>query len=99
VRPLGEVSQALLSAAAALYTPERAGTLAEIAAKAGVAAGAARTAVANLAKSEKLRIVRERKVEHRNRPVAEYAPAAVQPKAEAESVNELQRACALWVQR
>jgi len=100
MRPMGEVSQALLAAARELYTPEKAATLSELAAKAGVSGQAARMTVASLARRGKLLIVREREVDTRNRPVAEYAPVAMGvADVSATASEELQRACSLWVRR
>jgi hypothetical protein len=72
MRPVGDVSAALVAAAQQLQTPERSPTLAELAAKAHVARGAARRAIDNLCRAGKLHIVRRRVVAYRNRPVAEY---------------------------
>lgn len=97
MRPKGEVSVALLDAARELWTAEQAPTLLEMAHRAGVAMGAARIAVASLRKRGDLEIVRERKVDGRNRKCAEYAvPRGTSRGAEA---SELVRACSLWVQR
>ena len=81
MRPLGDVSQAVLSAARELATPARAPTLVELQHRACVSACAARATVQNLKRSGHLHIVRERKVDYRNRRVAEYAPvdAAAEP--------------------
>lgn len=75
---VGEVGQALISAAQALATPERAPTLRELAAHAQVGMDAAAATVKNLSRSGRMQKVRERRVDYRNRPVAEYAPAAGQ---------------------
>lgn len=74
MRPTGEVRQALLDAALALTTPERSPTLLELAAKSQVGFMAARRTVDNMRRAGALVVVRTRKVEYRNRPVAEYAP-------------------------
>lgn len=79
MRPAGEVRQALLSAARALVTPERAPTLAELAAHAKVGTQACRHTVANMRRYGALQIVRTRRQPGRNRPVAEYAPGALEP--------------------
>lgn len=100
MRPTGEVSAALLQAARDLWTPEKAGTLAELAERAGVAKQAARWAIKNMVTWEKLCIVRERKIEARNKPVAEYAPPDLVAKAERQAWDDgLSRACSMWVQR
>lgn len=74
MRPAGDVSLALLDAARVLATPEQAPTLQELAAHAQVGVDAARRTVQNMTRAGRLRKVRERRVAHRNRPVAEYAP-------------------------
>ncbi|MDH6185499.1 hypothetical protein [Polaromonas sp. CG_23.6] len=77
MRPLSEVSQALLNTANRLSTAGRAVTLAELAAGACVGRQAATVTVKNLRRSGHLKIVGLRRVSYRNRPVAEYAPALV----------------------
>jgi hypothetical protein len=79
MRPVGDVSAALVAAARELHNPERSATLAELAAKASVGRGAARRAVDNLCRAGKLHIVRRRSVAYRNRPVAEYEPCGETP--------------------
>ena len=74
-RPTGEVSQALLRAAAELQTAERAPTMRELAHHAMVGVESANVAVKNLKRTGRLLQVRLRNVPHRSRPVAEYAPA------------------------
>lgn len=80
MRPAGEVSLAMLQAAHALRRERlvagRGPTLAEMVARAQVGYRVARTTVANLRRSGRLEIVGTRRVAGRNRPVAEYAPAA-----------------------
>lgn len=74
MRPLGEISLALLGAAQELSTPDRGPTLAELAAHAQVGYDAATATVKNLTRHSRLRIVRKRRVPYVNKPVAEYAP-------------------------
>lgn len=97
MRPMDEVSLALLAAARKLVTPDRAPTMSELAAAAGVAQGVARYTVQNLKRAGTLCIVRERKVERRNRPVAEYAPTT--SGAVCDTRAELRNVLSLWVQR
>ena len=78
MRPAGEVRQALLNACTQLATPDRGPTLREMAAVACVGLQAARETVKNMSRAGQLHRVRVRKVEYRNRPVAEYVPAAMQ---------------------
>ena len=99
MRPAGEVHQALLQAARELATPERAASLAELASKACVGLAAARRTVGNMTRRGQLEIVRERKVEHRNRPVAEYAPAGQSPPSTNEAAAAVCAVFGLWVQR
>jgi hypothetical protein len=96
MRPVGDVSAALVAAARELRTPERAPTLAELAAKAQVARGAARRAIDNLCRAGKLHIVRRRKVSYRNRPVAEYAPCDVPPAVDGNGILHLGELLAAW---
>lgn len=79
MRPAGEIRLALLQACAALATPERAPTLREIAAHAQVGLSAAESTITNMRRAGVLRQVRERKVDYRSRPVAEYVPATWMP--------------------
>lgn len=74
MRPPGEIRQALLEAAAALTTPDRSPTLLELACHAQVGFMAARRTVGNMSRARALVVVRTRKVDYRNRPVAEYSP-------------------------
>lgn len=82
MRPLSDVARALLSTACRLSAAGRAVTLAEMAAGACVGHKAATMTVKNLRRSGHLKIVGLRRVNYRNRPVAEYAPAAVEDKAD-----------------
>ena len=75
---VGEVRQALLSAAQALVQPHRAPTLQDLAAQAQVGRVAAMNTVKNMVRSGDLVIVRRRWVAHSAKPVAEYAPADAQ---------------------
>jgi hypothetical protein len=73
MRPAGDISQSLLAAVDVLATPERAPTLQELAAQTGVALDAARQTLKNLNRYGRVCIPRTRRVDYRNRPVAEYA--------------------------
>lgn len=95
MRPAGEIRQALLDAALALTTPERAPTQLELATHAQVGFKAARWAVQNMVRSRALVIVRMRKVEYRARPVAEYCPAKRLRQAGVPA-SELPRVFAAW---
>lgn len=77
MRPAGEVRMALFDACCELATPERGPTLQEIAARACVGLKAARNTLPNMVRAKQLRSPRTRQVSHRNRPVAEYVPAAL----------------------
>ena len=83
MRPAGEIRQALIQAArdvvardvvADLGLPNRGATLAELADRSCVGRDAARRCVDNMRRAGVLQIVGERRVDYRNRPVAEYAP-------------------------
>ena len=78
MRPAGEIRQALIQAArdvvAELGQPNRGATLAELANRSCVGLDAARNCVKNMRRSGALQIVGERRVDYRNRPVAEYVP-------------------------
>lgn len=74
MRPAGEIRQALFDAALALTTPERSPTMLELAHHAQVGYLAARRTVDNMRRAGILVRVRERVVDYRNRPVAEYCP-------------------------
>lgn len=78
MRPAGEVREALRMAARlqAEALPEgRGATLRELASRACVGAAAALHTVKHMTRSGELVIVGRRRVEYRNRPVAEYRPA------------------------
>lgn len=73
MRPAGDVSQSLLAAVDKLATPERAPTLQELAAAAGVAVDVARQTLKDMKRYGRVCTPRTRRVPYRNRPVAEYA--------------------------
>lgn len=79
MRPTGDTHQALMKAAEAIRT-ERAesgagATLMELVHRSQVGYKAARAMVAKMKERGHLVQVGERRVDYRNRPVAEYAPA------------------------
>lgn len=84
MRPVGDVSKALLAAAEELTTDDQAPTLRELAAQAQVGYAAALDAVKNLTRAKHLHIPRRRKVDYRNCPVAEYARSKVAQAAPAD---------------
>lgn len=75
MRPAGEVRMALFNACAELATPAHAPTLRELATRACVGFDAARSTVREMKRAGQIRQARERRVDYRNRPVAEYEPA------------------------
>lgn len=94
MRPAGDVRQALFSAACSYHSEGRAATLRELAHSAQVGVDAARRCVNNMTRADikhagALQIVGTRRVDYRNRPVSEYAPAAAAPLS-----NEIQQG---WV--
>lgn len=99
MRPLGEISRALLGAVEQLSTPEQGPTLAELAAHAQVGLQAARATVPKLKRSGSLRIVRTRRVDYRNRPVAEYEVVPPAPQVPDDADDGLARVLSAWVQR
>lgn len=74
MRPAGDSRLALLKAAADLTTATRSPTMRELVTRSCVGREAARKTVDNMKRAGLLVIVRTRRVEYRNRPVAEYAP-------------------------
>lgn len=101
MRPAGEVRQALIQAArdvvADLGLPNRGATLAELAARACVGRDAARMHVPKLKSRGQLQIVGERRVDYRNRPVAEYAPVDVDMPLVEQGWVDLGQCMADWV--
>lgn len=75
MRRAGDARLALLKAAVELTTAARSPTIRELAARACVGQEAARKTVDNMKRAGLLVIKRQRRVDYRNRPVAEYAPA------------------------
>ena len=84
MRPAGEIRQALWSAACELATTSHAPTYRELAAHAQVGLDSARHTLDNMRRSGELQVARLRRVDYRNRPVAEYVPAVL---AEPESTG------------
>ena len=74
MRPMNHAALALLQAANRLSAAGRGVTLAEMRQDAKVSERTARMFVPSLARRGHLKIIGERKVDYRNRPVAEYAP-------------------------
>ena len=74
MRPMNHSALMLLQAANRLSAAGRGVTLAEMRLEAKVSPHAARMFVPSLARRGHLKIIGERKVDYRNRPVAEYAP-------------------------
>ncbi len=103
MRAPGEIRQALLSAAQELAAPERAPTLAEMAARAQVGLKAATYTVKNMKRCGELTVPRTRRVAYRNRPVAEYAPAPKDtnpPTTDTAAPDEVLRGVmVMWVNR
>lgn len=94
MRPAGEVRLALFQACRELATPERAPTLREIAARACVGLTAATHTLKHMSRAGQVRIPRTRRVEYRNRPVAEYEPAL--PRAACAAHVELGSVMQAW---
>lgn len=84
MRPMGEVTRAILDAVrelSATVPPGRGVTLAELTAKACVGRDVTRQLVPTLKRRGHLSIVAQRKVPNRNRPVAEYSLPAMTEQA------------------
>lgn len=94
MRPAGEIRLALFKAAGELVTPERGATLQEIATRACVGYDSALSTVKNMTRAGQLRIRGERKVDYRNRPVAEYEP--VTAATESHGFVDLGSLVAVW---
>lgn len=74
MRPVGEIRQALLTAASSLMAQGEKPTLQAMAQFAQVGRDAARRTVDNMRRAGHLVIVDEMEVDYRNKPVAVYAP-------------------------
>lgn len=94
MRPVGEVRQALLQACIEIATPERGATLREMAHSACVGVDAARRTVSDMSRAKQIRKVRDRRVQYRNRPVAEYVPAG--PEREQDGGADLASVLRVW---
>jgi hypothetical protein len=105
MRPAGEIRQALIQAARDVVAElglqdkgiGRGATLAELADRSCVGRDAARRCVDNMRRSGALQIVGERRVDYRNRPVAEYAPPAEDGVTVGEGWVDLGHCMADWV--
>ena len=75
MRQPGDVRMALLKAATELTTVARSPTLRELVVRSCVGREAALNTVKNMRRAGLLVVMRTRKVDYRNKPVAEYAPA------------------------
>ncbi len=100
MRPLGEVSFAILHAAESMATEvagqRRGATVQELAARARVGSGVALVTVKNLTRAGRLDTVYDRKVDYRNRPVKEYAPRRHQVETPPDEVVDMSSVFALW---
>ena len=74
MRPGGEIGRAIIAAAHEFAASGRGATLAELAERACIGRQTARDHIPKLKSRGHLQIVGERRVDYRNRPVAEYAP-------------------------
>lgn len=95
MRPAGEVRLALLQACRDLQQPGRGPTLREMAHHARVGIKAAKETVRNMRRDGVLVAPRTRRVDYRNRPVNEYAPA--QSVARCTPVVGLARVMTAWL--
>jgi len=81
LRPAGEVRRALLVACRENATTERGPTRRELAALARVGLDAAGRTLENMVRAGQLCKLRDRRVDYCSKPVAEYVPADLLPKA------------------
>lgn len=93
MRPASDVRTALLQAALAAHASGQRPTLLELAHQAQVGVAAATHTVKNMRRAGQLQICGMRRVDYRNRPVAEYAPVG----KPADPVNSLQLTLRQWV--
>ena len=97
MRPAGEVRLALLSAACELAVPGvRGPTLQEMAHRACVGYDAAMHTVKNLTRAGQLTIARQRKVDYRNKPVAEYEPKTAEAEDSSPGFVDLGSLMTVW---
>lgn len=101
MRPQGEISVAILGAAAQLARVDdqgqrRGGVLQELAHTACVGVDVARRTVDNLKRAGKLEPVGERRLAHRNRPCVEYAPAVAPSDSETSPYFDMATVFAGW---
>jgi DNA-binding transcriptional regulator YhcF (GntR family) len=82
MRPMGEISLALLGAMVELRTEVQAPTLRELAVHAQVGIQTAERTLDNMKRHGHVRIVRRRRVGYVNKPVAEYEPTDVGEQAD-----------------
>jgi hypothetical protein len=101
VRPATEVRQAILQAVTTMATPDRGPTLQEInqavCSQMPVGTDTVRRYLDNIKRSGAVCIARERRVDYRNRPVAEYAPAGNNSNQIQQGWVDLGRSMADWV--
>ena len=95
MRPASEIRTALLQAAHHFQQQGQQPTLLELSRRAQVGIAAATTTVKNMTRSGQLQICGLRRVDYRNRPVAEYTPAS-QP-IELQPAQVLQSAMSGWI--
>jgi hypothetical protein len=97
MRPAGEVRKALLTAATSLAQPGvRGATLRELAAQACVGYDAALSTVKHMTRAGELKVARERKVDYRNKPVAEYEPVVPGEQAASSGFVDLGTLLGVW---
>ena len=99
MRPAGEIRKALLDAcvalASAVQDPAHGPTLREIAHRACVGLDAAQDTMKNMVRAKVVHSVNTRRVDYRNRPVAEYRPGAMAMAAN-DAVAALSGAVQAW---
>lgn len=115
MRPTSDIAKAVLKAARSLHLPRRAATateaeqpehgatLRELVQRACISRVAAQQIIPKMKQRGDLHIVGHRRVDYRNRPVAEYAPRPLLPgekdteAAEEDDAAQLDSCIAAWV--
>ena len=95
-RPLGELSVELLRALDALKQEGMKPTMREIAFRAQMGLPAARVTVVNLLRAGHLVVTSHRRVNYRNRPVAEYGRPTTKPAPADAGAVSLANALSAW---
>lgn len=96
MRPVGEISLALLDAVVELRTDDWAPTVRDLALHTQVGLDTATDTMKNLKRHGRVRIVRTRRVDYVNKPVAEYDLAPPEP-AQGDGFVDLGSVLSVWL--